>query len=212
MVMETRVVITVLVFLELISVAYVLTLAICPKCGSTKVPYPLSTDDSCGNPKYRVYCNNGILEFLSAAGSYYRILSINQKSYKFIVSPPMIINNTCFSSDLGLGGLGLDENSPFNISTDNTVLLFNCSQNILLSPLNCSKNSLCREFEDKVETARGCKDTLCCSYLKDASMMSHRIRVRIGGCTAYTSVVDLKPGDSIDAWNYGIELQWVPPN
>jgi len=38
------------------------------------------------------------------------------------------------------------------------------------------------------------------------------IRVRAGGCSAYTSVVDLKLGASMDSWNYGIELQWVPPN
>ncbi|KAK7827354.1 wall-associated receptor kinase-like 15 [Quercus suber] len=43
----------------------------CPKCGSIDVPYPLSTDDNCGDPRYKVYCNNGILEFLSARGFYY---------------------------------------------------------------------------------------------------------------------------------------------
>ena len=37
----------------------------CPKCGSIDVPYPLSTDDNCGDPSYKIYCKNGILEFLS---------------------------------------------------------------------------------------------------------------------------------------------------
>ncbi|KAK9291759.1 hypothetical protein L1049_019709 [Liquidambar formosana] len=191
--------------------AQVSALVACPKCGRMEVPYPLSTSDGCGNSSYRVYCNSGILEFLSAGGFYYKILSINPKAYKFIISPPLILNNTCYSSDLTLGGLTLDENSPFNISTHNTVMLLNCSENILLSPLNCSSNSPCRQFEE-MEQGSGCKDTLCCSFLKDSAMTSHRIRVRVGGCTAYTSVVDLKPGASVDSWNFGIELQWLPSN
>ncbi|GLT47682.1 hypothetical protein SLA2020_213580 [Shorea laevis] len=105
----------------------------------------------------------------------------------------------------------LDDNSPFNISSRSTVMLLNCSESILLSPLNCSVKSFCRQFE-QVRGGSGCRGTLCCRYLKDASMTSHRIRVRSGGCTAYTSVVDIKPDDPIDSWNYGTELQWLPPN
>nr|POE96272.1 wall-associated receptor kinase-like 20 [Quercus suber] len=134
----------------------------CPKCGSIDVPYPLSTDDNCGDP----------------------------------------------SSE----GLKLDENLPFNISTHNTVMLFNCSDHILFSPLNCSSTSFCRQFEDNVEEGIGCKNTLCCHYLKDSAMTSHMIRIRAVGCTAYTSMVNMKPGSSFDSWTYGIELQWVPPN
>ncbi|OAY43997.1 wall-associated receptor kinase-like 20 [Manihot esculenta] len=183
----------------------------CPKCGSMEVPYPLSTDDTCGDPRYRIYCNNGVLEFLSSEGFYYKILSINPSAYKLVIKPPTIQKNTCYSADLAFGGLKLSENLPFNISTHNTVLLFNCSERILLSPLNCSSTSFCRQYEAD-ERGSGCKGTLCCHFLKDASMTQHRIRVRVGGCTAYTSIVDLKPGDPVDAWNYGIELQWLPPN
>jgi hypothetical protein len=183
---------------------------VCPKCGNMEVPYPLSTSDNCGNPRYRIYCNSGALEFLSAQGFYYRILSINPSVRKLVISPPLIVKNTCCSSDLSLGGLSLNENLSFNISTHNTVMLFNCSDNILLSPLNCSSTSFCRQYEE-VGEGSGCKGTLCCHFLKDTAMTSHRIRVRAGGCTAYTSVVDIKPGDPIDRWNYGIELQWLPP-
>ncbi|KAG5232343.1 hypothetical protein OIU76_016918 [Salix suchowensis] len=182
----------------------------CPKCGNMVVPYPLSTSDDCGNPRYRIYCNNGALEFLSAPGIYYRILSINPGAYKLVIRPPLIGKNTCYSSDLSVGGLKLDENLPFNISVRNTVMLFNCSDNILLSPLNCSSTSYCRQYEE-IEEGSGCKGTLCCHFLKDSSMTSHRIRVRVGGCTAYTSVVDVQPKDPADAWNYGIELQWTSP-
>lgn len=188
----------------------------CPKCGTAEVPYPFSTDDNCGNPLYRIHCSSNIngssLEFESADGIRYRILSIDPISHRLILEPPPIQKDSCLSSDLGSGGLRLDEGSPFNISTHNTVMLFNCSKNILASPLNCSSNSLCRQYEDTVVVARGCKGSLCCHYLKDSAMTSHRIRVRVGGCTAYTSVVNIKPNDPIDSWDYGVELQWVPPS
>nr|GMD10741.1 wall-associated receptor kinase-like 20 [Ipomoea batatas] len=197
-------------FLVFLSLTSVIAYGNCPKCGTMNVPYPLSTGDNCGNPSYRVYCNNGVLNFLSEMGFYYKIQSIDPSASRLIISPPVILTNTCMSSDLSLGGLSIDQNSPFNISSRNTVMLLNCSEGILLSPLNCSSSSPCRLFEG-VGEGRGCGDTLCCSYLKDASMTSHRIRARVGGCTAYTSVVDLNPGDvNVHAWHYGIELQWIP--
>ncbi|XP_043711361.1 wall-associated receptor kinase-like 20 [Telopea speciosissima] len=195
-----------------IPLAHLSALDQCSKCGKMEVPYPLSIADNCGDSNYRVYCNNGTLEFLSEEKSYYKILSIDAEASRLIISPPEIDKKKCYSSDLMVGGLKINESSPFNISNSNTVMLFNCSKDILLSPLNCSSNSLCRQYEEKVEGGRRCRNTLCCSYLKDASMTSHRIRVRVGGCTAYTSVVDLKAEDPPTSWNYGIELQWLPPN
>lgn len=186
----------------------------CPKCGSLEVPYPFSTDASCGDPRYRIYCNNANeLQFMSAKGFKYKILSFDLSVNKLIILPPdlLVVNDntpTCYSSDFSSQGLTLDEQLPFNISTRNTVMLFNCSDNLLRSPLNCSSSSFCRQFEDKIEACRG---TLCCHFLKDSRMTSYMIRVRLGGCTAYTSVVDIQPHDPVDNWNYGIELQWLPP-
>ncbi|KAL3516004.1 hypothetical protein ACH5RR_022906 [Cinchona calisaya] len=201
----------ILTLLSLVSSTHASTFPECPKCGNMDVPYPLSTNANCGDSKYMVFCNNGNLEFSSDQGFYYQILSIDQNASRLILRPPLIKKNTCQSSDLSLGGLRINESSPFNISSRNTVMLFNCSDTILLSPLNCSSTSPCRLFEDKVKEGKGCRNTLCCSYLKDSSMTSRRIRVRIGGCSAYTSVVDLKSGDSVDAWHFGIELQWLLP-
>ncbi|PIN21864.1 hypothetical protein CDL12_05433 [Handroanthus impetiginosus] len=199
----------VLLFFTLLSLTNALPPNECPKCGTMEVPYPLSTSQTCGNPNYKLICNNGILQFPSADNLVYKILSINPTTMTLIIEPSHINQNNCQSSDLGSNGFRIDETSPFNISKRNTVMLFNCSNNILLSPLNCSSTSPCRQFEDQ---AYGCENTLCCSYLKDSSMTSHRIRIRAGGCSAYTSVVDLKPKESVDAWNFGIELQWMPPN
>ncbi|KAK9073901.1 hypothetical protein SSX86_006495 [Deinandra increscens subsp. villosa] len=181
----------------------------CPKCGTIDVPYPLSTHDNCGNQKYKVYCNITTgLEFISATGINYKIISIDSKSHRLVLRPPVIQKDTCESSDLHAGGFRLEDESRFNISSRNTVMLFNCSNNILLSPLDCSTSSICRQFE-KVESV--CVGLLCCSYLKDSSMTNHQIRVRVDGCTSYTSMVDMKPSAPIDSWNFGIELQWLAP-
>lgn len=187
-------------------------LSACSNCGDFGVPYPLSTNDDCGDKRYKLYCNNDSLEFLSRTGTYYKILKIDPSANKLVIKPPIILKNTCYSSDLTGGGLQLDESSPFNISTLNTVMLLNCSHNILQSPLNCSSNSICRQFEEKVEEGSGCMGTLCCHFLKDSAMNSHKIRLKVGSCTAYTSLVDFKPNESFKTWNYGIELQWLPPN
>ncbi|KVI01702.1 hypothetical protein Ccrd_020020 [Cynara cardunculus var. scolymus] len=181
----------------------------CPKCGTMDVPYPLSTKGSCGNPKYKIHCNKTEgLEFISSDGFHYEIININSTANRLFIMPPLIKEDTCQSLDLPVGGFRIEDDSPFYVSSRNTILLLNCSDNILLSPLNCSSNSICRQFE---ENESKCMDLLCCSFLKDASMTNHRIRVRVEGCTAYTSVVDMKPGAPFHLWNFGIELQWLSP-
>ncbi|XP_042485064.1 wall-associated receptor kinase-like 20 [Macadamia integrifolia] len=121
----------------------------CSNCGNMEVPYPLSTSDNCGDSNYRVYCNNGSLEFLSERNSYYKILSIDADASRSIISPPKIQRKKCYS-------LKINESSPFNISKRNTVMLFNCSNIVLYAPLNCSSNSLCRQYEEKIKEGRGC--------------------------------------------------------
>ncbi|CAK8544572.1 unnamed protein product [Lathyrus sativus] len=203
-----------LLFLLITSLGQVINaypLSACPNCGDFEVPYPLSTNDNCGDKRYKIYCNNHTLKFLSSTGTYYNILKIDPNANKLIIKPPIIQKHTCYSSDLFNGGLVLDENLPFNISTLNTVMLLNCSDNILQSPLNCSSNSICRQFEEKVEEGKGCMNTLCCHYLKDSAMNSHKIRLRVGSCTAYTCLVNFKPGDPFETWSYGVELQWMSP-
>lgn len=178
----------------------------CPPCGNLSVPYPLSTSPSCGDPRYKLYCKNKVLEFRSVGRNSYKVLSIDPASARFVISPPSIDPNSCISSDLLDGGLQIDEKSPFNISNRNTVLLFNCSDSLLLSPQNCSSKSVCRKFE-RTDNGASCRKTLCCSYLKDSPSLSRRIRVRTGVCTAYTSVVDINENEEPSSWNFGIELQ-----
>ncbi|KAH9716307.1 protein kinase domain-containing protein [Citrus sinensis] len=122
------------------------------------IPSPSPVAFSKSNPiNASVYCGNDVLQLLSAGGFYYKIISINPSSYRLVINPPLIPKDTCYSSDLTSEGFRLDDDSPFNISTRNTVMLLNCSDNILLSPLNCSSSSLCRLFEEQVEAGSGCR-------------------------------------------------------
>lgn len=182
----------------------------CPNCGQMAVPYPLSTGDTCGNPKYRIFCNNNQLEFKSVDGIAYQIVSIDSSAYSLVIRPPPFSKGvaTCRSSDFLAGGLHLDESLPFNISKHNTVMLFNCSEALLLSPLNCSSNSLCHQFVRDKKEAKACRDKLCCTYLKDSAMTSHKIQLQEGGCSAYTSMVNINPTLPTNNWNLGVEIQW----
>ncbi|KAG9459518.1 hypothetical protein H6P81_004026 [Aristolochia fimbriata] len=211
---ELRAVVTLVMVVMAASSSCGGTRVVCPRCGGMEVPYPLSTQDGCGEPNYRIHCNDNEekgsleLQFKSQVEYYYKILHIDVTRSRMVIETPEIRSDACYSSDLKQGGLKLDDGLPFNISSRNTVMLFNCSDSILLSPLNCSGASPCRLFERAVPEGRGCANSLCCSFLKDASITAHRIKVRLGGCTAYTSVVDLRRSDSPETWMYGVELQW----
>ncbi|CAL9184837.1 unnamed protein product [Musa hybrid cultivar] len=84
---------------------------LCPPCGSTSVPFPLSTGAGCGDPSYKIRCDNATKSLFFDA--------LNGSSYP------------------------LNSSLPFNVSSSNTIMLLNCTARLLLSPLNCSSNSLC---------------------------------------------------------------------
>ncbi|GLJ09499.1 hypothetical protein SUGI_0110730 [Cryptomeria japonica] len=182
----------------------------CPNWGMSHVPYPLSTDDSCGHPDYRIFCNNNQLEFRSLDGIFYPIISIKNWFYRLVIRLPAVASDSCTTMDYSVEGFYLDENLPFNISKRNTVMLLNCLERLLLSPLNCTSISLCHRFEDEMEEVMACKGKLCYTYLKGTSYTSHRIRVHEGGWSAYTSVVNINSQLPTREWNYGIEIQWIP--
>lgn len=199
-----------LMFLS-ISSSYGIT---CPNCGSTPVPYPLSTGDGCGEPNYRVFCNSEKkqLELRTANGSFYPIVSIEPGSQRFVIKPSPLNPDACTTEDLGREGISLDENLPFNITSRNTVLLLNCSPRLLLSPLNCSSNSMCHQYVQEVEGAKACSSTnLCCTFVAGGSSSSYKIHVWNQGCRAYTSILDLNPALPATNWSEGMEIQWASP-
>ncbi|KAH9672483.1 Wall-associated receptor kinase-like 20 [Citrus sinensis] len=124
----------------------ILALKSCTNCGHIPVPYPLSTGPGCGDQSYKVRCNAGTLWFDALNGSSYMITSINPLSQSLIIRPPGRIKNKCIAADYQGQGLQLDNNLRFNISSSNTVMVMNCSIEMLQKPFNCSSTSICHSY------------------------------------------------------------------
>ncbi|KAL0309903.1 UNVERIFIED_CONTAM: Wall-associated receptor kinase-like 20 [Sesamum radiatum] len=105
----------------------------CGFCGKTPVPYPLSTSPNCGDQAYKIKCDpkTSTLYLDSKAGLPYMITSINSKAQRMVIRPPDVIPDTCFSQDFKSEGFSIDDALPFNITSSNTILLLNCTDNML---------------------------------------------------------------------------------
>lgn len=185
----------------------------CPSCGNTTVPYPLSTSSTCGDQQYKVECNQteGKLSLNASSGSY-PILSISPNSQRLVVASPSIAPESCESTDLRGGGFVLDQSLPFNVTSSNTILLLNCSQELLSSPLNCTSKSLCNQFLVQDTEGEPCTNKLCCTFTAGGSSTSHKLGIAdAGGCTAYVSLPGLNPSLPVKQWSQGIELEWASP-
>ncbi|AQK52046.1 putative WAK-related receptor-like protein kinase family protein precursor [Zea mays] len=198
---------------------------VCPPCGSTAVPYPLSTGDGCGDPAYKVRCaaatnsstSSPTLMFDALNGTSYRITSISAATQRLVVAPAPLVaqGSRCVSEGRG-GGVQLNASLPFNVSSSNTIMLLNCTSALLLSPLNCSSNSLCHVYANATgSTAAACAPLpLCCTFVAGGSSTSYSIRVSPQFCSAYRSFVGLDPAAQPPAtWGrrLGLELQWATP-
>ncbi|KAE8649308.1 hypothetical protein Csa_015042 [Cucumis sativus] len=128
--------------------------------------------------------------------------------------PSNFIPNTCVTVDIAHGGIKLNSNLPFNVTSGNTILYFNCTDLLLRSPLNCSSTSLCHSYiKGSGGEATACEMApLCCTFRTGGSSNSYMIRVRESGCRAYTSFVNLDPSLGVGQWpEPGLELQWLLP-
>ncbi|KAH6806236.1 Protein kinase family protein [Perilla frutescens var. frutescens] len=192
----------------------------CGPCGKTPVPYPMSTGPNCGDQAYKIKCDpttttGGTLYFLSKPGRPYPITSIDTKSQRLVIRPPSVAPSTCFSDDYGVEGFQIDDSLPFNISSSNTILLLNCTDNMLhlQVPINCSTNCPCHTYIDNTPSAAACKSQkLCCSFRTGGSQNAYIIRVHANGCMAYQSYVNFDPGLPFAKWpSPGLELMYVSP-
>ncbi|GAB4833860.1 hypothetical protein Ancab_032107 [Ancistrocladus abbreviatus] len=191
------------------------TMLTCPNCGHTPVPYPLSTSPTCGHQSYKVRCNEGTLWLDTLNGSSYAITSITPQSQRLTIRPQSFIGNTCVTTDLYSGGLWLDDNLPFNICSNNTILKFNCAQMALKSSMNCSSNSICNRYiEETKEAAARCGEKLCCSYTTGGSQDEYRINLATYKCMAFKSFVDLYLDTSLPVSQWpepALEIRWALP-
>ncbi|KAL1365298.1 wall-associated receptor kinase-like 20 [Arachis hypogaea] len=184
----------------------------CPRCGNATVPFPLSTTPTCGDPAYKIRCSSNTLVFDTLNNSY-PIESINPQSQRLVIRPAPLVPNTCVTTDKVHQGIQLNSTLPFNITSSNTIVYLNCTQTLLMSPLNCSSSSLCHTYINATSSASVCNNgPLCCTFRAGGSSNSYQIRVRDVGCSAYSSFVNLNPVLPVNRWPQpGLEIQWLSP-
>ncbi|KAK7339711.1 hypothetical protein VNO77_20392 [Canavalia gladiata] len=187
----------------------------CQNCGQIHVPYPLSTAPNCGDQSYKIRCTAGTLFFDSINGSSYTITNINPTTQRFILHPPGLLNDMCVSADFQNEGMWLDTNSPFNITSSNTVIFLNCSQDVFTTLWNCSSSSICHKYVNDVAVdvcgARSNASQICCTVKTGGSVTAYRIRVRKERCAAYASFPNLDSSLPVSMWQPGVEIEWELP-
>ncbi|KAI9112323.1 hypothetical protein K1719_016846 [Acacia pycnantha] len=195
------------------STSLVISFSHCPDCGHTQVPFPLSTNPHCGDPSYKVRCHNGALWFDTVKGSSYMITTINPQAQRLLIQPPgLAAHGTCISSDFQNQGMWLDANAPFNITTSNTVVYMNCSEEVFTLLWNCSSSSICHSYV-KARAAGACGSSpICCTVKTGGSVTEYRIRVRKERCAAYVSFPNLDESAPVSEWpEPGVEIEWELP-
>ncbi|KAF2289811.1 hypothetical protein GH714_038721 [Hevea brasiliensis] len=193
----------------------------CPNCGSIEVPYPLSTNPNCGDPNYRLRCDpqSQKLYFDTLNGSSYLVLRIMASFQRMVVQPSPWVSGTCVTQDMLVSeGLRLNQTLPFNVTTSNTIFLFNCSPRLFVSPLNCTPSSLCHSFLESsghVNKNRSlqCSSSLnpCCTFIAGGMPSAYKIRLHSSGCKAFRSILNLDPERPVSQWEEGLEIQWASP-
>ena len=184
----------------------------CPDCGTTPVPYPLSTGADCGDQEYKIRFDEGKLIFDSVNSSY-SIAFISPETQRLVIRPASFAGDTCITTDFPKQGIQLNNSLPFNVTSSNTIMFLNCTESLFRSPLNCSSISLCHTYINGTQDAAACVDApICCTFKAGGSTTAYSIRVRESGCSAYRSFVNLDPNAPLDRWpEPGVELQWVSP-
>ncbi|KAL6123659.1 hypothetical protein ACLB2K_076178 [Fragaria x ananassa] len=203
-----------LLLLLLSSAWNALSIQLCPPCGTTSVPYPLSTSPTCGDQSYKIRCLSNSSLLFDTLNNSYPIASISPSSQRLVVRPSTFLSpSSCVTSDVIHQGIQLNESLPFNVTSSNTILYFNCTDSILRSPLNCSASSLCHTYVNNTNSVGACRAApICCTFRAGGSSTSYMVRVRDSGCSAYTSFVNLDPVLPVARWpEPGVEIQWVAP-
>ncbi|XP_068644848.1 wall-associated receptor kinase-like 20 [Aristolochia californica] len=205
-------------FLLISAAAITVTGRTCPPCGNLSVPYPLSTSATCGDAFYKLRCvSNATLLLDGLNGSSYQVSAILPVTQRLVVRPSTFVPGACVSSDLPTQGLQLNDTLPFNVTSSNTIMFFNCSDSLLRSPLNCSEAGLCHKYIDDSVEGRACSgdanSSRCCTFRAGGSTTSYWIRIRgPSGCSAYRSFVNLDPALPVAQWPAsGLEIQWQSP-
>lgn len=122
------------------------------------------------------------------------------------------------STDFHSDGIHLNKALAYKITSNNTIFLYNCTDNMLKSksPMDCSPNSMCHSYinKDHADGGATCKNVgLCCSFKTVLPFPEDMVRVHGGECGAYIGFVNLNVAAPAAAmWpEPGIELEWGIP-
>ncbi|MFS7957976.1 putative protein kinase RLK-Pelle-WAK-LRK10L-1 family [Helianthus anomalus] len=184
----------------------------CPACGTTPVPYPLSTGPTCGNQSYKVRCDKGALKF-DTLNNTYPIISISPKDQQLVIAQSPFLPNTCYTADLPTQGIQLDPSLPFSISLNNTIIFFNCTERMASFTMDCTPTSPCRAYVNGSPLMSVCrKSPRCCSFFKGSATSLYSLRLTMDRCRAYKSFVNLNSSLPFNKWpDPAVELVWTPP-
>ncbi|KAJ1418893.1 Serine/threonine-protein kinase, active site [Sesbania bispinosa] len=138
---------------------------------------------------------------------------------RLVVQPSPWLPGSCVTQDMPVSnGIWLNQSLPFNITSSNTVFLFNCSPRLLVSPLNCTSSSICHHYLESsghVDTKRAleCASDLhpCCTFVAGGVPSAYKIRLHNSGCKAFRSILHLDQQKPANQWEEGLEIQWTPP-
>ncbi|KDP29220.1 hypothetical protein JCGZ_16609 [Jatropha curcas] len=138
---------------------------------------------------------------------------------RMVVQPSPWVFGTCVTQDMQVSeGLWLNATLPFNVTSSNTIFLFNCSPRLFVSPLNCTPSSLCHSYLDSsghVDKNRSlqCASSLdpCCTFIAGGMPSAYKIRLHNSGCKAFRSIINLDPEKPASQWEEGLEIQWASP-
>ncbi|GMN20812.1 hypothetical protein TIFTF001_047176 [Ficus carica] len=179
------------------------------------VPLPLSTGPDCGDQQYKVRSKTGKLWFDALNDTSYNITSIKPQAQRLIIRLPSLANDkTAIASDFRSHGILLDDDLPFNITGSNTVIVMNCSSEVLQLSWNCSMKSPCHNYiKGKANVASACGNSpISCFFKTGGSVNEYRIRVRKERCSAYESFVNLDVSLPVSKWpEPGVEIEWASP-
>ncbi|KAF5750456.1 hypothetical protein HS088_TW03G00792 [Tripterygium wilfordii] len=140
-------------------------------------------------------------------------------SQHMVVQTSPWLPGACITQDMPVSeGLWLNRTLPFNVTSSNTIFLFNCSPRLLVSPLNCTDSSLCHlylESSGHVDDKRAleCASSLrpCCTFVAGGMPSAYKIRLHSSGCRAFRSILHLDTDKPANQWEEGLEIQWAVP-
>lgn len=137
-----------------------------------------------------------------------------------VLQPSPWLPGTCVTQDMPVSeGLWLNQTLPFNVTSSNTIFLFNCSPRLLVSPLNCTPSSLCHHYLESsghvdAKRALQCASGIdpCCTFIAGGMPSAYKIRLHTSGCRAFRSILALDPEKPASQWEEGLEIQWASPH